>query len=81
VAGYDYSTWYGLLLPAGTSRAIVNVLHRKTLAALARDDTKRKFDAQGVEIVTDTPAEFLAYLKSETDKWAKVVCAAGIPPQ
>ena len=79
--GYDYSTWYGLLAPARTSRTIVDILHRKTLAALARDDMKLKLEAQGVETVTNTPAEFLAYLKSETDKWAKVVRAAGIQPQ
>ena len=81
VAGYDYSTWYGLLCPAGTPRATIDILHRKTLAALARDEIRRKLDAQGVDVITDTPAEFLAYLKSETDKWAKVVRAAGIPPQ
>jgi tripartite-type tricarboxylate transporter receptor subunit TctC len=81
VPGFDYSTWYGILAPARTPRPIVNILHRKTIAALAHAETKRKLEAQGVETATGTPAEFLAYIKSETDKWAKVVRAAGIPPQ
>ncbi len=81
VPGYDYSTWYGLLAPARTPRAIIDHLHRKTLVALGRDDAKRKLEAQGVEIITDTPAEFQAYLRSETEKWGAVVRASGIALQ
>jgi tripartite-type tricarboxylate transporter receptor subunit TctC len=81
VPGYDYSTWYGLLVPARTPRAIVDQLHRTTLKVLAQDDAKRRLEAQGVETITDTPAEFSAYLKSETAKWTGVVRAAGITPQ
>ncbi len=81
VTGYDYSTWYGILAPAHTPRAIIELLHKKTLAALAREDAKRKLEAQGVETTTNTPAEFHAYLKSETRKWVDVVRAAGIPAQ
>ena len=78
---YDYSTWYGLLVPARTPRTIVDQLHRKTLSALAPEDARRKLEAQGVETITNTPAEFSAYLKSETAKWTGVVRAAGISPQ
>jgi tripartite-type tricarboxylate transporter receptor subunit TctC len=81
VAGYDYSTWYGILAPAHTPRTIIDQLHKKTLTALAREDAKRKLEAQGVETTTSTPAEFHAYLKSETRKWIDVVRAAGIPQQ
>ena len=81
VAGYDYSTWYGILAPAQTPRAIIDLLHRKTLAGLAREDARRKLEAQGVDTTTDTPAEFHAFLKTETRKWVDVVRAAGIPTQ
>jgi tripartite-type tricarboxylate transporter receptor subunit TctC len=81
VPGYDYSTWYGLLVPAQTPRILVQLLNRKTLAALGNDAAKAKLEAQGVEAVTDSPAEFAAYLKAETAKWIKVVRAAGIPQQ
>ncbi len=81
VPGYDYSTWYGLLVPVRTPRAIVDQLHRTTLSALASEDARRKLEAQGVETITNTPAKFSAYLKSETRKWTGVVRAAGIAPQ
>ncbi|HEV2007083.1 MAG TPA: tripartite tricarboxylate transporter substrate-binding protein, partial [Burkholderiales bacterium] len=81
VPGYDFSTWYGVLVPAGTPRAIIDKLNRTLRLTLALDDMKQKFDAQGVEPLASTPAEFSLYLKSETEKWTKVVRAAGIPPQ
>ena len=81
VPGYDYSTWYGLLVPARTPHAIIDALHRKTLKALAQEEVRRKLEGQGVETVTGTPAGFGAYLKSETAKWTGVVRAAGITPQ
>jgi len=81
VPGYDYSTWYGVLAPAGTPRAIIDKLNRTLRSTLALEDMKQKFDAQGVEPLASTPAEFSSYLKTETEKWTKVVRAAGIPPQ
>jgi tripartite-type tricarboxylate transporter receptor subunit TctC len=77
VPGYDYSTWYGLLAPARTPKAIVDRLNAATLKVLAREDVRSRLDGQGVEPLTSTPAEFAAYLKSETEKWGKVVRATG----
>ena len=79
VPDYDYSTWYALFMPARTPPAIVNKVNAVTRQALATEDMKQKFDAQGVEPWTDTPAELGAYLKSETEKWGRVVKAANIP--
>ena len=81
VAGYDYSTWYGVFAPAGTPRAIIDKLNRTLHQTLALVDLKHKLEAQGVDPLAGTPAELGAYLKSETTKWAKVVRAAGIPLQ
>ena len=81
VPGYDYSTWYGVLAPAGTPRAIIDKLNRTLRSTLALEDMKQKFDAQGVEPLASTPAQFGTYLRTETEKWTKVVRAAGIPPQ
>jgi tripartite-type tricarboxylate transporter receptor subunit TctC len=81
VPGYDYSTWYGVLAPAGTPRAVIDKLNRTLRSTLALEDMKRKLEAQGVDPLAGTPAEFGSYLKSETEKWTKVVRAAGIPPQ
>jgi tripartite-type tricarboxylate transporter receptor subunit TctC len=77
VAGYDYSTWYGLFAPRGTPKAVIDKLYATTHRVLAREDVRQRLDSQGVDPVTNTPAEFAAYLKSETEKWGKVVKATG----
>lgn len=81
VPGYDYSTWYGLLVPVGTPRAIIDKLHKTTIAVLGSAEVKQRYESQGMDVVPTTPAEFAAKLKSETAKWKKVVQAARIPPQ
>ncbi len=77
VAGYDYSTWYGLLAPARTAKTIIDKLNAANRKVLTREDIKQKLESQGVDPVFNTPAEFTAYLKSETEKWGKVVKATG----
>jgi tripartite-type tricarboxylate transporter receptor subunit TctC len=79
VPDFDYSTWYALFMPAGAPPAINNKLTQVTRQILAADDTKQKYDAQGVEAWSSTAAELGAYLRAETEKWGKVVRAAGIP--
>jgi tripartite-type tricarboxylate transporter receptor subunit TctC len=77
VPGFEYSTWYGIFFPARTPRAIVDRLNTAALKVLGQDDLRHRFDAQGVEPLGSTPAEFSAYLRSETEKWGKVVKATG----
>ena len=77
VAGFDYSTWYGIFAPRGTPKPIIDKLHAATHRVLARDEIKNRLDGQGVDPIVNSPAEFAAYLKSETDKWGKVVRATG----
>ncbi len=79
VPDYDFSTWYALFVPAGAPRPVIDKLNQVTRQALAADDMKQKFDAQGLEAWSNTPAELGAYLRAETEKWGKVVRAAGIP--
>jgi tripartite-type tricarboxylate transporter receptor subunit TctC len=78
VKGYEASTWYGLLAPAGTSPAIVTRLHQDVVKILTTPDTREKLVAQGFEPVGNTPAEFGAYIKSEIAKWGRVIREAGI---
>ncbi len=78
VKGYEVSTWYGVLAPARTSRAIVTKLHGEIVKLLAVADTKEKLLAQGFEPIGSTPEEFGAYIKSEIAKWAKVIKTAKI---
>ena len=78
--GFDVSAWNGVLGPARTPVAIVNRLNRE-LAEIARQpDTREKAAAQGTDLVSGTPQEFAAYIKSQIAKWSKVVRAAGIQP-
>jgi tripartite-type tricarboxylate transporter receptor subunit TctC len=78
VSGYDSSNWWGILAPAGTPGPIVDRLNKELAAVLDQNETKQMFEKQGAEAESMTPAEFDAYIKAETIKWAKVVKAANI---
>lgn len=81
VPGYEATQWFGVLAPAGTPRAIVERLHQETLRALRSAEVKERITGEGMEVVASTPEEFAAYIKSETEKWKKVIKSAGIKPQ
>ena len=81
VPGYQYSTWYGLLAPAGTPRAIVDKLSRGTVSVLNTSEVKERYLSQGMDPVPTSPSEFAALIKSEMAKWGKVVRAARIQLQ
>jgi tripartite-type tricarboxylate transporter receptor subunit TctC len=81
VKGYEFSTWYGLLVPAGTPKATVDRLNIETRKALASATVQEQFSAQGLEPAPSSPAQFGAYLRSEVEKWGKVVKASGATPE
>jgi tripartite-type tricarboxylate transporter receptor subunit TctC len=76
----EVENWYGMVAPAKTPQPIADILHKAAVEALHDPKVKAKLTPLGLELVGDSPAEFYAYLRSETDKWAKVVKAAGIKP-
>jgi tripartite-type tricarboxylate transporter receptor subunit TctC len=77
VAGYEFSTWYGLLVPARTPRPVIERLNAETGKLLRSAAIREPFAAQGLEATPGTPAEFAAYLRSEVEKWGRVVKASG----
>jgi tripartite-type tricarboxylate transporter receptor subunit TctC len=81
VPGYEYGTWYGLLAPTGTPRAVVERLNRATVEVLALPKTVERFQAQGLTPTPSTSEKFRAYLEAETETWMKVVREAKIPQQ
>ena len=81
VPGYESLQWYGLLAPAGTPREIVARLNREVVAVLRTPEISARLANDGAEVVAGTPEEFGAYLRAETEKWAKVAKAAGIKPE
>jgi tripartite-type tricarboxylate transporter receptor subunit TctC len=77
--GFELTQWYGLLAPAGTSPEIIDRLHREIVRAVANPKVAKLFVDLGTLPVAGTPREFADFIKSEMDKWGKVVKTAGIP--
>ena len=78
IANYDANTWYGALAPAKTAPAIITRLHGEFIRIMQSPDIIERIAVLGYERSTTTPQEFAAYIKSEVDKWGKVIKAAGI---
>ena len=77
--GFEVIGWYGLLTTAGTPALIVNKLHAEVVRILALPDVKAIYVNGGMEAtVSNSLAEFAAYIQKERDKWAKVIKAANI---
>lgn len=81
VPGYESTNWFSLLAPAGTPQPIINRLHQEFSRALRAADVKERLVAEGADLIGSTPDELADFMKSETEKWARVVKAAGIKPQ
>ncbi len=78
VKGYESSTWYGLLAPKATPRAIVAKLNREVVSIINLPEIKTHLLAEGAEPVGDTPEQFGEFIKAEIAKWGKVIRAAGL---
>jgi tripartite-type tricarboxylate transporter receptor subunit TctC len=75
--GYEASSWFGLLAPAGTPPDIVNRIQQEVAKALASPAMKERLMAQGAIPGGNTPAEFAKHIDAEHKKWAQVVKASG----
>jgi len=71
-------SWWGVFMPTGVSKAIVDQFHGDLVKALQDPGVKAKFADLGVDAVHDTPEEFAAFIKSETAKYAKLIKEVGI---
>ena len=81
VPGYEATSWFGLLAPAKTPAPVVARLNASILKALADPDVKKKLLEQGAEPAGETPAQFAAFIASETVKWGKIVKQSGATAQ
>jgi tripartite-type tricarboxylate transporter receptor subunit TctC len=79
--GYDASTWGGILAPAGTPKDAVAKLNSSINAALKMDDVRARLTGAGIEIQGGTPEQFASVIKSEIDKWGRIVREAGLQPE
>jgi len=77
VKGFDASSWFGLLAPAGTPMEIVNRIQQETAKSFLSPAFKERLLSQGAIPGGESPAEFAKFIAAETTKWAKVVKASG----
>ncbi|MDB5811859.1 MAG: tripartite tricarboxylate transporter substrate binding protein [Betaproteobacteria bacterium] len=76
--GFDISTWYGILAPAATPKAIVDKLNDALVQIIKNPATNKRLLELGVDPVTNTPEQFNALVRADLAKWAKVAKAANI---
>jgi tripartite-type tricarboxylate transporter receptor subunit TctC len=76
--GFEANNWYGILVPAGTPRPIIDRLNKEVVAVLNLPDVKEFLFKQGLDTAPSTPDEFGAYIRSEKAQWEKVIKAAGL---
>ncbi|MEQ1774284.1 MAG: tripartite tricarboxylate transporter substrate binding protein [Burkholderiales bacterium] len=75
--GFDLSSWYGVLAPAGTPRTIVTKVNADIVAFLGSGDVKTRLASLGAEAAPMSPDDFARYVRDEVAKWAKLVQASG----
>jgi len=81
VKGYDMGYWFAAYVPAGTPAPIVNRLHELLVNGVKSATAKQFFESAGAEAWTTTPDELGKFQAAETQKWGKVIKAAGIEPE
>jgi tripartite-type tricarboxylate transporter receptor subunit TctC len=81
VLNYEALQWFGVLAPAGTPAAIVDLLQRKISEGMKTPEMKARLATDGAEPVANTPAEFAALIDAEMEKWTAVAKAANIQPE
>lgn len=79
--GYESSGWYGMLVTGGTPKPRLAKLHKETTAILNSASLKEQFGTQGLETVPTSPEEFGKMLRTDIEKWAKVIKASGAKPE
>jgi tripartite-type tricarboxylate transporter receptor subunit TctC len=77
-AGFEAWAWQGFVVPAGTPADIVGKINASYRSTVKKEDIVAKLNGAGIEVLQSTPAEFAAYMRSETEKWERVVRAANI---
>ena len=79
--GFEAVTWIGAVAPVGVPANIVARLNKELVDIMRAPDLREKLVTEGAELMTNTPREFAAYIKSEIEKWTGVVRLAGITAQ
>ena len=78
VPGYEVNVWFGMQLPAGTPKLLVERMNRDIVRVLKEPEVVKKFRDQGVEVIASTPTAFSQLLQSEVVKWTQVIRDANV---
>ena len=78
VPGYEYSNWYGFVVPAKTPKAIIQYLNREIAAVLNTAEVRDQLVTAGMNPAPSTPEELDAFLPKDQEKWSRVIKAASI---
>ena len=78
VPGYDVASWYGICTQAAVPKRILARLNADLIKVLNSPELQQRMEDQGIDVTPSTPEQFIAHVKSETLKWAKVVKDAGL---
>ena len=78
VPGFEVNVWFGMQVPAGTPKAIVDKHNRDIVTLLKEPDVVQRFRNQGVEVAASTPEQFGALVRSEITKWTQLIREANI---
>lgn len=78
VPGYEYTTWYGIFAPGKTPTPIINRLNAEIVRMLAEPQMSQRFQSQGGDTASSTPAALTVYMREETARWMRVIKTAGI---
>jgi tripartite-type tricarboxylate transporter receptor subunit TctC len=81
IPGYDVTPWSAVVAPTGTPAEVVEILNREVNAGLADPGVKARFAEVGASPLVYSPAEIRSVVEKDTERWAKVVKAAGIEPE
>jgi tripartite-type tricarboxylate transporter receptor subunit TctC len=81
IAGFDVTSWYGLVARAGTPPEVIQKIQRDVAEVLSNEELSGKLAALGLEPSGNTPAEFERQIAAESRKWGDIVQRAGIKPQ
>jgi len=78
VPGYEFAGWFGLVASAGTPEEVVTMLNREVNGVLQSPDVKTRLAELGAKPVSMTPQQFLDFIRSDNDKWARLIKERGI---
>ncbi|WP_027488807.1 Bug family tripartite tricarboxylate transporter substrate binding protein [Allorhizobium undicola] len=76
--GFEASQWYGILVPAGTPKEIIDRLNKEIVAALSGSEVRDRLALEGADVWTNTPKEFHDHIAAEIDRWGALVKKTGI---